>query len=91
MDWPTPESAWQKTLHAVGEKISFGGEDGRVGKAYLKKQRIVISAHQAVVIQANGRHGPDGDAYDAVLEPNSDNGVPSGVLVPPCFVMVKDG
>ena len=59
IDWPAPEPAWQKALHAVEKKTSFGGECGQIGKAFLRTQSIVLSARAT--------------AFDAVLEPNKNS------------------
>lgn len=89
--WPVQEPAWQKALGTVGEFLSFGDDQGRIGRAYLGGQAVVISAHQGVVIKAQGCQGPGGLAYEALLEPTQDKGTPTGIALPPCLVRVESG
>ncbi|XP_038072003.1 uncharacterized protein LOC119740694 [Patiria miniata] len=89
--WPTPDPVWQKAMQTVNRRLTFGAEDGQVGQARLCGQPLVLSARQGVVVEARSRTGPADEAYEAVLEPTSDGGLPSGVIIPPCLVKVDSG
>ena len=91
IDWPSPDVVWQKALKTVEQNMTFGTESGEIGKAYLGRGLLVISARQAVVIEGRSLSGPTGDSYEAVLEPTTTGVFPSGVSLAPSLVKVDAG
>ena len=89
--WPTQDPIWQRALKTTGKTLEFGAKDGKVGKAYLGGQSVVLSARQVAIVKAEGHQGPGGNAYEAVLEPTASRGTPMGVAIPSCLVKVESG
>ena len=91
IEWPEANPVWQKAFKAVDERLQWHSRNA-IGEASLRHSScFVVSARQAVLLEARSPSGPCGEPFEGFLEPDRTSGMPAGVTVQSCLVQVEEG